>query len=473
VRLIASLAKRLAGAAWITAAVALVVCPDAAAQGSFSWTVPEKLGGTGVDTAARSVEEAARPPGTVIELRRCSEDATWTLDGEEAEPEPTGRRCVLRLDLGDNEAHELAVDGGEAATVQARDYLVVSIGDSVASGEGNPDRGSLFAPAWIERRCHRSMRSGAARAALALEAGSPQSSVTFLPLGCSGATVPAGLLGRYGGVEPDGRALRAQIDELTSLDARRNVDAVLLSVGANDVHFADIAIFCARPSPRCQDDRFDPDGPDGPVAANRADAVVAAALDELRNRYDNLAGALTEAGIEPARVIITEYFDPTGDENGDTCAAVLPGVHPVEAEWAQASVVTPLNAAVRAAAATHGWRLVGGVQQAFARHGICARPRTKRWIVQIPESLWRGAGFKGPLHPNEAGHLATSAMIGPVLASAIDFEGGSAAAEIAAESQGEGGIRWFQVGAGLLIGLVLGAAMVLLAQRLRGGRGAR
>src|SRR3546814_5953796 len=62
--------------------------------------------------------------------------------------------------------------------VRAKDLLIVSIGDSMASGEGNPD-GYTWVPAlnnhitdWVYRRCHRSKTSGHALAAKAIEEAS-------------------------------------------------------------------------------------------------------------------------------------------------------------------------------------------------------------------------------------------------------------------------------------------------------------
>jgi lysophospholipase L1-like esterase len=445
----------------------------AAAEISFQWSVPERLGGTGVKTAARDIDSAATPPPTVVDLRSCLEGATWKLDGETADVEPNGR-CTYRLQLGDAEQHEVTLEaGGESVTapVVARDFLVVSIGDSVASGEGNPDGPDLLDPRWLERRCHRSMRSGAAQAALALEAGSPHSSVTFLPLACSGATVARGLLGPYGGVQKDRRLgdLPAQVEEVAELQRRRPIDALLLSVGANDVYFAPLAMFCARFDP-CPQRRFDPRDPldEAPRGTDTAEVVHAAAQGRLRGEYDRLAEALAAAGVEPARVIAVEYFNPTRDETGSTCEALLPGVRVSEAEWAESSVLGPLNAEVRATNLRHGWRVVGGVQDAFARHGICADGR-KRWVVRIPDSLLRGARLSGPLHPNEAGHQATAALIAPVLADTVAFEGGTAAAQIAGDSEDDGGIEWLQVALGALAGAIAGGVAVL-AWRRQGSR---
>src|SRR5574341_254922 len=71
-------------------------------------------------------------------------------------------------------------------TVTIKDYFIVSIGDSVASGEGNPDVNMWATPntpfpgwterdaaRWQDKRCHRSAKTGAAMAALALEGADP------------------------------------------------------------------------------------------------------------------------------------------------------------------------------------------------------------------------------------------------------------------------------------------------------------
>jgi hypothetical protein len=122
---------------------------------------------------------------------------------------------------------------GEPVEVSVRDFLIVGLGDSYASGEGNPemparlDRTGGFAPAyrvmkpgneyetdrarmvprrdrkdknyagasWTDRRCHRSIYSHQARTALALALqGDGHHAVTFLHLACSGAEILEGLL---------------------------------------------------------------------------------------------------------------------------------------------------------------------------------------------------------------------------------------------------------------------------------------
>lgn len=441
----------------------VLAAPSVAAGAvTFRWSVPERLAGDGVRGVARDVEEASSPR-TAIELRTCAPEPSWTLDDREVQVEAAGR-CRFTLDLGDGAPHELELSsaGGSErarATVRARDLLVVTLGDSVSSGEGNPDGPSLIDPRWLERRCHRSMRSGAAQAALALEAGSPRSAVTLLALGCSGATVPRGLLGPYGGVEPSRRLgeLPPQLDELAALQARRPVDAVLVSVGANDVHFGPIARFCIGVS-RCQTRRFDPGEPgrQAPAGTPTADAVIAAALAELPGRYAALAARLQAAGVPADRVVIVEYFDPTHDEHGATCRAALPGISRDEASWAADAIVTPLNTQVRLAALRHGWRLVSGVQEAFLAHGICARGQA-RWVRRIEESLGRGAGLSGPLHPNGLGHLATAALISPVLAATVGEDTAGGAAQAAGRADDEDTeVPWWLLPIAAAAGAVLG-----------------
>jgi len=85
--------------------------------------------------------------------------------------------------------------------VTVRDFLIVSIGDSYASGQGNPDvpqwifdddpfeRPSASPAIWQDQRCHRSALAGPARAAMGIERRDLHTSVTFISFACSGATI--------------------------------------------------------------------------------------------------------------------------------------------------------------------------------------------------------------------------------------------------------------------------------------------
>ena len=85
---------------------------------------------------------------------------------------------------------------------EVKSRVVVGLGDSYASGEGNPDypanfsKGSTLAdslrpqpssgPAWLDPACHRSVYSHQQRIAMQLAAENPHAVVSFLGYACSG-----------------------------------------------------------------------------------------------------------------------------------------------------------------------------------------------------------------------------------------------------------------------------------------------
>jgi hypothetical protein len=205
---------------------------------------------------------------------------TWAIGGETI----AQQSCLLshRFPAQGTYEVELNVSGPNAAgpftqEVTVRDMLIVSIGDSYASGEGNPDvnRSGDQPAQWVDRRCHRSANSGPAQAAAALERADPHTSVTFLSFACSGATVNrvyraysdacpgdqptsdtyksdafdpykpgdpdrpigSGVVGSYQGAEPSSCSdfadhLPPQIEELARTVGDRRVDALIASAAA-------------------------------------------------------------------------------------------------------------------------------------------------------------------------------------------------------------------------------------------------
>lgn len=139
---------------------------------------------------------------------------------------PNGKSIAVKLKKSDQES---------SATVLISDILVVGVGDSFASGEGNPDvpaklrfisdpnsdwasdggqitdeatngprrkrAGDYFAAQWIDRSCHRSAYSYQLRSAIQLALDDNSRAVTFVSYACSGAEVNEGLFQPYLGVE--------------------------------------------------------------------------------------------------------------------------------------------------------------------------------------------------------------------------------------------------------------------------------
>lgn len=148
-------------------------------------------------------------------------------------------------------------------------------------------------------------------------------------------------------------------------------------------------------------------------------------LDDLPNNYLALAGEIAGTlGMDPGRVYLTEIPDVTRDEHGQTCGwptewpgpsellrvaiQELPGVTRTEMQWAGEHVLTQLRTAMRAAADTHGWRFVEGVDARFEGHGYCA---AEPWLVRLQNTFQIQGGKDGALHPNVAGHEAYAAAI--------------------------------------------------------------
>jgi len=309
-------------------------------------------------------------------------------------------------------------------TVTIKDLLIVGLGDSTASGEGNPDQG-ITTVRWQDRRCHRSARGFEAQAVARIEAASAKSSVTYVPLACSGASITTGLLGPYAGIAPSGGApLPPQVDAMKALIGSRRVDAVLLSVGINDLGFGNVARFC-----------FD----DGVGAAQAAavdcwskpyptssssttlQAFVRSRRAALPGGYAQLAAAFQAAGIPASKIYATEYPNATRDEHGAVCDPLIPYLDGTplgfnvrgtitrsEAAQAETELLQPVNAYLKDAAAAYRWHLVSGIASQSTTHGVCS---TGSWFVDVRQSLIEQHDVRGTLHPNRQGHQAMAGMV--------------------------------------------------------------
>lgn len=277
-----------------------------------------------------------------------------------------------------------AVLSGPAQKVEARDVLIVGMGDSIASGEGNPvspaalrgdgfcyrrffssteefflpsrelavgvlrdcpgpaeqlDQTELFektAAGWLYAQCHRSLYSHQTRTALALAVENRNIAVTYIPLGCSGAEIIDGMTGAqkarerpYRNGQKSGPAVEAQFTQLKSYIGRggaaRRPDLVLLTVGANDIGFGGL-VADATLSPGGERDLLDAAGMI--VTPPRALALLDG---KLRKSFARLRSALAAAmGDISNRIVFTAYGNPAMDENGDVCQSSRRGfdAHP-------------------------------------------------------------------------------------------------------------------------------------------------
>jgi lysophospholipase L1-like esterase len=266
--------------------------------------------------------------------------------------------------------------------IMVRDIFIAGLGDSIASGEGNPDRpialsdeGFCFrsylamaytqyyrpsragykggraceAPdslqvwqrqsaLWFNSACHRSLYSYQTRTALALAVQYPHIAVTYLPLACTGATIADGLFGTQRAREclPSKSAancsgtVSAQLAELREAVAaakkrqpERRLDLVLLSIGANDINFSGLVadVIVENATERVL---FRRSGVMGSVDDSRA--VMAR---DLPQGFSKLREALKPLVGDMSRVVYVSYANPTLSD-GAPCAGGRAGfdIHP-------------------------------------------------------------------------------------------------------------------------------------------------
>lgn len=349
-----------------------------------------------------------------------------------------------------------------ASDVVVRDFLVVSIGDSYAAGEGSPYRtlaktvdfgGEQFElpydADWESERCHRSAVAGAAQAARWLEKSDPKTSVTFVATACSGAKLAdsepgddkpeGGILDPYAGVEPPSDMLPwsrckgkplpldpkcplpPQLDEVEWIVGNQEIDALLVGIGGNDMGFAPIITDCLLPV-------------GGPCSEGGAKDIFDAGIVTLPGRYQRLNDELERrfgARLKSQHVVLSEYPDPTRDDDGSVCdplvrSPISPFVDMfsrTEAAWISREVVPALNKRVKDATVKHQWTYAGGAVAAFLGppgHGLCAEGH---WLQTIPESIANLGlvDINGAFHPCAEGYGVYRDALSRAMISGLDL----------------------------------------------------
>jgi lysophospholipase L1-like esterase len=276
-------------------------------------------------------------------------------------------------------------DGSQRVSTEiaVRDVFIAGLGDSIASGEGNPDRpvaladegfcfrsylGTAYAQyyrpsragykggraceapdtlqvwqrqsaLWFNPACHRSLYSYQTRTALALAVQYPHIAVTYLPLACTGATIADGLFGSQrarecppskssqtcqGTVNGQLAELREAVTAAKRRQPDRKLDLVLLSVGANDIYFSGLVtdVIVDTPTERTL---FRRSG----VMASVDDARGALTRD-LPQGFSKLREALKPLVGDMSRVVYTSYANPTLSAGGAPCPGGRAGfdIHP-------------------------------------------------------------------------------------------------------------------------------------------------
>lgn len=315
----------------------------------------------------------------------------WTFDDGQG-PRQSTLDCAepvnLRVTHGVTTVTTVDVSSGADAPLRVRtdiavrDILIAGLGDSIAAGEGNPDRqvaladegfcfqsylggpgSEYFRPSragyrggracgsagrieawqrysavWFNPACHRSLYSYQTRTAIALAVRYPHIAVTYLPLACTGATIADGLFGSQrarecivskSGVDCRGKVaaqLTSLRDALAAAKKRqpdRRLDLVLLSVGANDINFSGLVADVIVDSPT-ERQLFKRSGVLGSLDDSRA-----ALADTLPQDFARLRTELRKLVGDMSRVVYVSYANPAL-LNGAPCPGGRAGfdVHP-------------------------------------------------------------------------------------------------------------------------------------------------
>jgi lysophospholipase L1-like esterase len=379
----------------------------------------------------------------------------WSFDDGDG-PQLSTFDCAepinLRVRYGRATAATVDVSSGPDAPqrvqteITVRDIFIAGLGDSIASGEGNPDRAIALADEgfcfrsylggagsqyyrpsragfkggraceapdtlqnwqrhsalWFNSACHRSLYSYQTRTALALAVQYPHIAVTYLPLACTGASIPDGLFASQRAREcPPTKTsgtcqttVNAQLSELrTALAAAkkrqpdRKLDLILLSIGGNDINFSGLVadVIVDTPTERAL---FRRSGGMGSVEDSRA-----ALARDLPQSFGRLREALKPLiGGDLSHVVFVSYGNPTLSDGGVPCPGGRAGfdIHPSfnadpqrlanVSSYVQNEFLPRLKALATCQSgvlcrdpAVDRMTFVDFHQAAFADHGFCAR----------------------------------------------------------------------------------------------------
>ena len=361
----------------------------------------------------RVLLDASKTPGiqpgsTYVWTISAAGQAVATLQGKDASVAlPEGPYSV-----------ELTVYGvrGAGGTVVAdedivvKDVLIVAIGDSYASGEGNPVVNGLYflrSAQWAyspdpamnleNAKAHRSTLAAPAQFALALQRANPHEAVTFVSVADSGATIDKGLLGPMVSNVDASYNLPGQIDEVRQIVGSHPIDVLTVSVGGNDVGF----------SKRLQE--LASNSILGNTPLTTIQGQVKSDLAALPQRYAALGTAIR--GLNPAQVLITEYPDLSRNQRGQFAPIKLAGLDAIGAanvQFADQNILNPLNQSIATAAAANGWTAVGGLDAPFRTHGYSS---TDSWFRNVGQSLKYESTTIGAFHPNLNGQQVIAARL--------------------------------------------------------------
>ena len=408
----------------------------------IDWTMPSHIHAVGWDDSPPSQTYINPPNGWEVDLFLKSASGTplscvpghtytWRIAprGTKDEKVLESRSCRVKAMVPREGVYTVKVEERQTKTdkliakgvkdVVVQDFLIIGLGDSNGSGQANP-------PYW-NRQCDRSTDSYQMRAAEYVESADPRTSVTFVHLACSGARTVHIASQSYVGQEPGaGSPLPPQLIALkvamASGKPRREIDAMIMSIGINDVRFGGILAVCIKNAAvrpltggiPCQDvhvkGALDDNGqpslaaaPSGSKGYGTLRQVVNQEIVQLPKLFATLKQRIARlVSVKPERIIATTYPDESWRAPGVLCDETS-GYFPrlLSTEWGWLSKTGgQLNKAIAAAFAT----TVTAIPGLFIGHGYCTSA-SENWFRSITQSATSQLNLFGGFHATREGHI--------------------------------------------------------------------
>ncbi|MFE2285384.1 GDSL-type esterase/lipase family protein [Streptomyces sp. NPDC059443] len=336
--------------------------------------------------------------------------------------------------------------GTAAAAPGSGPTAVVSMGDSYISGEAGRWKGNSLTNsgnrtgtdrAWVSgssydpAKVYGATAGGCDRSDSAEVKSAGAIADVAVNLACSGATSENVFRASNGGVAFKGEA--PQADQLAAVAASNNVKVISLSIGGNDLGFADIIKECAYDfvlwNSYCYDDQQS-------VVDQKMDAVMGA----VSKSVDEVRTVMRDAGYADSsyRIVLQSYPSPIprGAENRYTqsdWSRLNSGGCPFwnkDSDWARDSLVPQLADRIKGVAAAKGAQFLD-LRDMMQGREVCAKAskqvttaapasaKTSEWARWIDNNQTQGL-VQESMHPNYFGQLAAGRCLALVVAQPAD-----------------------------------------------------
>ncbi|MGW6389020.1 GDSL-type esterase/lipase family protein [Streptomyces sp. NPDC055103] len=317
------------------------------------------------------------------------------------------------------------------ASVGTGPTAVVAMGDSYISGEAGRWQGNSLTnsgsrngtdrawtgSAYDPSRVYGTTAGGCHRSDISEVKSAGAIATSLINLACSGATTENVVRASQGGQAYKGEA--PQADQLAAVAASHDVELIALSIGGNDLGFADIITTCATDYivwySYCHDDQ-----------QAEVDAKIDGVMADVGRTVDEIRAVMTGAGYASSdyRIVLQSYPSPiprAADnryaESG--WARTNTGGCPFwnkDSDWARDSLVPQLANRLKGVAAAKGVQFMD-LRDALQGREVCAKASkqvtstvpasatTSEWARWIDSQSTQGL-VQESMHPNAYGQQA-------------------------------------------------------------------